>query len=321
MKHGSLFTGIGGFDYAAELMGWDNLFQCEKDEYCNALLKQNFPNTIKHGDIKETNFSRYRGSIDVLSGGFPCQPYSSAGKRKGTEDERHLWPEMLRVIREVSPRWVVGENVRGLTNWNGGLVFDEVQSDLEAAGYEVTPFLLPAAGVNAPHRRDRIWFIAHSTGIRCRGNISTRSALQWNKCSCGEIGSSNSEAGFIADANNATPQRQREYSGEILSFSESEGFDLVCPHTTLANANDQRLERNRNNATLSRNHSGHGIRSTWDTWPTQSAICGGNDGVPNRVHRLKALGNAVVPQVVYQIFKAIEEYERLNRKTVTEVRQ
>lgn len=146
MTHASLFTGIGGFDLAAEWMGWQNIFQCEIDEYCNKLLQKNFPNTIKHGNIKETDFSVYKGSIDVLSGGFPCQPYSTAGKRLGTEDERHLWPEMLRAVREIQPRWIVGENVRGLTNWGGGLVFDEVQADLEVEGYEVLPFILPAAG-------------------------------------------------------------------------------------------------------------------------------------------------------------------------------
>ncbi len=120
MKHASLFTGIDGFDLAAEWMGWENIFQCEIDEYCNKLLAQNFPNTIKYGDIKATDFSIYRGRVDILSGGFPCQPYSTAGKRLGKEDERHLWPYMLRSIQQIQPTWIVGENVRGLTNWNGG---------------------------------------------------------------------------------------------------------------------------------------------------------------------------------------------------------
>jgi len=170
MTHGSLFSGIGGFDLAAEWMGWKNAFHCEWNEFGQRVLKHYWPKAVSYGDITKTNFSRWNGTVDVISGGFPCQPYSSAGKRLGKEDERHLWPEMLRAIREVSPRWVVGENVRGLVNWNDGLVFDEVQANLEAEGYEVQPFLLPAAGVNAPHRRDRIWFVAqkrNATNTKC----------------------------------------------------------------------------------------------------------------------------------------------------------
>lgn len=162
LVHGSLFSGIGGFDLAADWMGWENAFHCEWNSFGQKILKYYWPKATSYEDITKTDFSIWRGRIDVLTGGFPCQPYSVAGKRKGKEDERHLWPEMLRAIREIQPSYVVGENVRGLTNWNGGLVFDEVQSDLEAQGYEVLPFLLPACAVNAPHRRDRIWFIAYS---------------------------------------------------------------------------------------------------------------------------------------------------------------
>jgi len=118
---------------------------------------------------KKTDFTKYRGSIDILSGGFPCQPFSVAGHTRGTADDRYLWPEMLRAIREIRPHYVVGENVRGLVSWSDGLVFDTAQSDLEAEGYKVIPFLLPACGVNAPHKRYRIWFIAHTTDARVEG--------------------------------------------------------------------------------------------------------------------------------------------------------
>ena len=137
MRHGSLFSGIGGFDLAAEWMGWENVFHCEWNEFGQKVLKHYWPNAKSYGDIKQTDFNIWRGRIDVLSGGFPCQPYSMAGKRLGKEDDRHLWPEMLRAIREIQPRWIVGENVRGIISWGGGLVFDEVQSELEAEGYEV----------------------------------------------------------------------------------------------------------------------------------------------------------------------------------------
>jgi DNA (cytosine-5)-methyltransferase 1 len=162
MKHGSLFSGIGGFDLASEWMGWENIFHCEWNPFGQKVLKHYWPKAKSYEDITKTDFTIHRGNIDILTGGFPCQPYSSAGKRLGKEDERHLWPHMLRAISEIQPTWVVGENVRGLVNWNDGLVFHEVQSDLEDQGYEVQPFLIPAAGVNAPSQRFRIWFIAHT---------------------------------------------------------------------------------------------------------------------------------------------------------------
>ena len=170
MKHGSLFSGIGGFDLAAEWMGWENVFHCEIDEFPRKILNYYWPNSISYHDIKTTDFTIHRGQIDILTGGFPCQPYSAAGKRLGKEDDRHLWPYMLEAIRSIQPRWVVGENVRGLVNWSDGLVFEEVQIDLEAEGYEVQAFILPAAGIGAPHRRDRVWFVAYSNNGDDRRN-------------------------------------------------------------------------------------------------------------------------------------------------------
>lgn len=121
MTHASLFSGIGGFDLAAEWMGWYNEFHCEWNEFGQKVLKHHFPNSISYHDITKTDFTKHRGQIDVLTGGFPCQPYSTAGLRKGKADERHLFPEMLRAIKEIQPRWVIGENVRGLVSWGGGI--------------------------------------------------------------------------------------------------------------------------------------------------------------------------------------------------------
>jgi DNA (cytosine-5)-methyltransferase 1 len=274
MTHGSLFSGIGGFDLAAEWMGWENKFHCEWNEFGQKILKHYWPNAESYGDITKTDFTLWRGRIDILTGGFPCQPYSTAGKRLGKEDERHLWPEMLRAIREIQPRWIVGENVRGLTNWNGGVVFDEVQADLEAQGYEVLPFLLPACGVNAPHRRDRIWFIANA-GLQRQeiGQEQSMGIEQLRK---------------ERDAANTLRSRQ---SGpwRTLNSSHSETFG------------DWEINR------------------AFDVgrWPTQPPVCNRNDGVPANLdgftvskwkqESIKAGGNAVVPQVVYQIFKAIEQ--------------
>lgn len=252
MKHGSLFSGVGGFDLAADWAGWENVFHCEWNPFGQKVLKHHFPKSISYNDITKTNFTIHKGNIDILSGGFPCQPYSTAGLRKGKEDERHLWPEMLRAIREIKPSWVVGENVRGLINWGGGLVFDEVQTDLETEGYEVLPFLLPACAVNAPHRRDRIWFVANANTTR------------------------------IYEQHIATESNQKTKHSR-LSFEK-------------------------------RNFS---------AFPTQSPICGGDDGISKeldgitfskwRNESIKAYGNAIVPQVAYQIFKTINQIENEKR--------
>ena len=129
LRHGSLFSGIGGFDLAAEWMGWENIFHCEWNPFGQKVLAHHFPNSIQYHDITKTDFTIHEGGIDILTGGFPCQPYSTAGKRLGKTDERHLFPEMLRAIKEIKPKWIVGENVRGLVSWNGGLVFHEVYDD------------------------------------------------------------------------------------------------------------------------------------------------------------------------------------------------
>jgi len=225
MRHGSLFSGIGGFDLASEWMGWENVFHCEWNTFGQKVLNYYWPNSITYNDITKTDFTIHRGGIDIITGGFPCQPYSSAGKRLGKEDDRHLWPEMLRAIREIQPTWVVGENVRGLTNWNGGLVFDEVQAELEAQGYEVTPFLLPACAVNAPHRRDRIWFIAYSDNKRRSSGL-------------GEVQKENGEVSKwdnnaeSSNSNNGTPSNSdsigsREGFGKTINSQRRESSEHI----------------------------------------------------------------------------------------------
>lgn len=168
-QHLDLFSGIGGFAIAANQAGWETVAFCENDPFCNHLLKFYWPNANFYTDIRKTDFRQYAGKIDIITGGFPCQPYSSAGKRMGKDDARHLWPEMLRAIREVKPRWVVGENVSGIVNWSKGLVFREVCADLEVEGYEVQVYNLPACAVDAPHIRERIWFVAYAAGFGCDG--------------------------------------------------------------------------------------------------------------------------------------------------------
>jgi DNA (cytosine-5)-methyltransferase 1 len=292
MNHGSLFSGIGAPELAAEWMGWNNIFHCDFNPYCQKLLKQNFPNSTGYANIKDFNATQYRGIVDIISGGFPCQPFSLAGKRKGTDDERHLWPEMLRIIREVQPTWVVGENVAGLVNWDGGLVFDQVQIDLETEGYEVTAFILPAAGVNAPHRRDRIWFIAYSNSC--------------SKRSSRESDQSESKGSNFNDQQGKWGEQAEQHTGcsnVLQPFTNSSS-----PGLSLSEQIAIEPERGRSKG---RAVAKSFETSTWNRWPTQSPICGGDDGVSNRVDRVKALGNSMVPQVVHQIFKAIQAFEDL----------
>ena len=289
MNHASLFSGIGGFDLAAEWMGWQNVFNCEWEEFPRKVLKHHFPNVIQYGDIKELDATSHLGRVDILTGGFPCQPYSLAGKRMGKEDERHLWPEMCRIIREVQPRWVVGENVRGLIGWNGGMVFDEVQADLEAEGYEVTPYVLPAAAVGAPHRRDRVWFIAHANRLRLEHATES-----------GSVGQSQGEA-------RARTTKPAKTDGAFRNASD----------TKVPRGKRQRFERP--GQVQSDRRGSKNMETTWENFPTVTAVCGGDDGLPEeldgitfpkwRQESIKAYGNAIVPQVALQIFKAIEQYE------------
>lgn len=296
MNHGSLFSGIGGFDYAAQLMGWQNRFHCEWNPFGQKVLKYYWPQAESYSDITKTDFSIWRDRIDILTGGFPCQPYSNAGKRLGKEDERHLWPEMLRAIREIQPQYVVGENVSGLVNWNGGMVFEEVQSELEAEGYEVRPFILPACAVNAPHRRDRIWFIAYSK----------------SKCTRGIRNKIEKERPCISDELprkcSGIPELERDFA-----YTESKRMEG-------SGANRQQEPRPHvEKGLFVRSSSG----SNWNVWPTVSAFCDGNDGISSRLdgitfpkwrnESIKAGGNAIVPQVALQIFKAIQEFEQISQ--------
>jgi DNA (cytosine-5)-methyltransferase 1 len=328
MTHGSLFSGIGGFDLAAEWMGWENKFHCEWNPFGQKVLHYYWPDAEQFTDITKSNFTNYANKIDILTGGFPCQPYSSAGKRLGKEDSRHLWPEMRRVIREIQPRWVVGENVRGLTNWNGGMVFDEVQADLEAEGYEITPFLLPACSVNAPHRRDRIWFIAYAIGTSERTN-----KLRGIRCENGTIKGERTQAiydairsnGFEGIASNSDSNGQHRSDSEYEVNASERWIDAFSniKQNDIAHTENIRSENALENGKLEgRRFRQSNQRNTWDSFPSVSPICIGDDGLSNRLdsitfskwrnESIKAAGNAIVPQVALQIFKAIEQYELIN---------
>lgn len=250
MKHASLFSGIGGFDLAAEWMGWENVFQVEKNEWCQKVLKKNFAKVKRYGDIKEFKGNEYSGTIDVLSGGFPCQPFSTAGTQKGTKDDRYLWPEMLRVIREIQPGYIVAENVYGIINQERGMVFETVCSQMEDEGYEVQPIIIPACAIGAQIRRDRIWFIGRlsfASGIGQKSNKIISERQQYN------------ERGPA-----------QHFIDPLYSLSKSE-----CKRG-------------------------------------ESTFIGGSNGLPNELDELEGYGNAIVPQVAFEIFKIIENARTKN---------
>lgn len=181
MKLLDLFAGLGGFSLAAHWMGWETAAFVEKEPFCQKVLRKNFGQDIEiHDDIFNFSGTPFRGRIDIITGGFPCQPFSAAGKRKGRADERHLFPQMLRVISEVRPRWVVAENVRGLLSIESGSVFSEVITSLESEGYEVITFCIPASAVEAPHRRDRLWIVAHAVGRGPDSDVADPEHERWN---------------------------------------------------------------------------------------------------------------------------------------------
>jgi DNA (cytosine-5)-methyltransferase 1 len=322
MKHGSLFSGIGGFDLAAEWMGWENMFSCEINPFGRRVLEYYWPNAEHYEDITTTDFTIWRGRIDILTGGFPCQPFSQAGKRKGTEDDRHLWPRMLEVIREVQPTWVVGENVYGLTNWDGGLVFEQVCLDLEAEGYEVQPVILPAASVNAPHRRDRVWFVAYS-----ESNGGSRRPEKASGTIGGQNGQSikqSSERSEIWSTPDTESQPgewmrlgQREFSEQ--GQRESGGGSGEVGKGNVTDTERIGSPRKEYGQEGSGQHTQKDTGCRWADFPTQPPVCGRDDELSSRLdgitfpkwrnESIKAYGNAIVPQVAYEIFKVIDKMD------------
>lgn len=324
--HGSLFSGIGGFDLAAQWMGWHNAFHCEIDPFGQKILKYYWPCAKSYADITTTDFSEWRGKIDILTGGFPCQPYSTAGLRKGTDDSRHLWPHMLRAIQEIRPTWIVGENVLGLVNWNEGMVFNEVHADLEIEGYEVQSFVLPACGINAPHKRERVWIVAYSENNRCGRwqDADTRNA--------GELYTGQSERhkadggepfGRSLSASHAHGQRCTE-----RHLSDLPGHTRRHPwvgSSQSAHAQSERLQerdaqQSRPDSRSQRPQRCDGAPG-WQSFPTQSPVCFGDDGLSGKLDgiafpswrnaSIKGAGNAIVPGIALKLFQAVEAWELL----------
>lgn len=301
MTHLSLFSGIGGLDLAAEMAGFWTVGQCEWADYPHAVLERHWPDVPKWRDIRTLTGESFRErtglrTVDIISGGFPCQPFSLAGKRRGKGDDRYLWPEMLRVITELRPRWVLGENVAGIIN----LALDTVLSDLEAIGYSGGAVVVPAAAIDAPHRRDRCAILAHAESKRLSVRIGKGNAGQPRPQYCCED---------VSDTDNGGRSLRRERE---LSAVEGSGG-------AWANHGGGAPEHGggeRRPAQPGLGGVADGISPWLDRGMSEPGFWMKEPDTPritqrkkNRINRLKCLGNAVVPQQFYPMFRYIREIE------------
>lgn len=310
--HLDIFSGIGGFALAAKWAGFRTVGFCERDAYCKRVLAKHWPSVNCQNDIHTLDGKQFTG-IDLLTGGFPCQPFSCAGKQRGKEDNRFLWPEMLRVIQEAKPAWIVGENVAGIVN----LALDDCLFDLESAGYSAIPFIIPACAVDAPHKRDRVWIVANATRELRDGGRGARNRRTEHPVS--------REA--LAEAQGSRGQQQTPESNPGSTISRGSGNGPVSCSQTLADANEPGLQGrdsevlqecagkwttrpsspfapNANSEQTRRATESRSQRCEWEPEPSVGRVA---NGIPSRMDRLKALGNAIVPQVAFQILRAIRQ--------------
>jgi len=285
MKVLDLFSGIGGFSLGLEWAGMETIAMCEKDKFCRQVLAKHWPDITIHEDIRKLDGREYKNAIDVVCGGFPCQPFSVAGKQLGKEDDRHLWPEMLRVIKESAPAWVIGENVSGFVS----MALDDVCLDLEAEGYEVQSFVIPACAVEAHHKRDRCWIVAHANELRLEehGHREPENARQGSES--------------LADTHPSRKLQSQGSEQEVRRWSGDSREDVADSESERI----QRLWSSREQKPYAYGPAlvplceGEGLGSSyWEAEPDVDRVV---DGVPNRVDRIKSLGNAVVPQLVQRI--------------------
>jgi len=297
-----LFSGIGGFSLGLERTGhYETIAFCEIDKYCKLLLQKHWKGVKIYDDVKEITKERLEADgiqiPEIITGGIPCQPFSVAGKQKGTSDDRHLWPEMFRIIKAFKSRFVIVENVRGLINIQDGVVFETVHTDLESQNYETQTFIIPAAGVGAPHRRDRVWVIAHLANA-ITGNVEAgrerRGSLRkgHQREGISDHVASGSEA--VANLN----REERNQSEDRKGSRTQQGSEAVANSSSGRRASQEREIQTGGNSSQ---HQGW-----WNFEPDVGRVA---DGLPGRIHRLKGLGNAIVPQIAEEIGRAIIKAE------------
>ena len=382
MTHASVFSGIGGPEVAATMLGWENLFHCEINPFGKQVLDYWYPNAESYDDITTTDFSKWRGRVDVLTGGFPCQPFSCAGKRRGAEDDRYLWPHMHRCINEIQPTWFIGENVAGILTmveqghvsevaseatlfgeedyihryeYRGTFTLERICRDVEADGYEVFPILIPACSVGAPHRRDRVFIVGRRIDADTAGGGSTPQGTdttgtrQGAEILSGQTGRGERHApvgnhGLSSVQGNA-PDPDGDRGLQVHEHMEPEladgaefvgnGWQWDVADTESERSGGLRIEGETQGSRMRHVLFGNGCRlrrtpdaigSRWRVFPSVAPIHRGNDGLPFDVDDLtisfpkwrnesiKAYGNAIVPQVMYEIFRAIQIVEQREQR-------
>jgi DNA (cytosine-5)-methyltransferase 1 len=293
-----LFAGIGGFSYAGEKLvgGYETVAFCEYDKHCQKVLRKHWPDTEIIDDVRElaNDADRFRGLVDIVVGGYPCQPFSLAGIRRGDKDDRHLWPEMLRIIKAVRPTWVIGENVAGHIT----LGLDTVLSDLEAAGYASRCFVIPAVSADALHRRDRCWIIAHADREGEPDGTVNEQRLERAET-----------VGNAEDIRRDIRQDTKRKGAEDQQDKPKSGIrgEPIRSDKDVPNASGEGLQGDvgQGQARAQGQSQGYPAQSRW--WQSEPAVGRVANGVPGRVHRLKQLGNSIVPQVAARILWAIKE--------------
>ncbi len=316
-----LFSGIGGFALGLESTGYFKTIQfVENEKWCQKILAKNFPGVPIHDDVK--TFQGY--GADVVVGGFPCQPFSVAGKQKATKDNRHLWPDMFRVIKETKPTWVIGENVRNIVSISDGMVLEQVYLDLESEGYEVQSFIIPASAVNAPHQRYRTWIVAYSNSRGRRWQKRVReNDLQGSKREeqTNHIIKTSKRRPYDVENTRRTLQPRAEfgkeneneigkrYANQSERSSQTSKLDVADTDSTGLQRQWSKSDRVNEKfvATESCKKKSKSMETKW--WEFEPNVGRVAHGIPNRVDRLRGLGNAIVPQIAYQIGKAIMEAE------------
>lgn len=379
MVHASLFSGIGGPEIAAQMLGWENAFHCEIQPFCREVLQYWFPNSVSYGNIYKTDFTPWRGKIDVLTGGFPCQPFSVAGTRRGTRDNRYLWPEMLRTISEIQPNWVVAENVVGILSMveSGTTIkmdyqtnlfneddniyryrhdqtytIEQICKDLESLCYSVQPLIIPACAVGAPHRRYRVFIIAaldNPHDIRHKGTeIVGHETMSRNVGTTSNDGQTRFSSTDSHGTRSKSMRKRKNHLRKPHSVTDTDGLRSrpLCQQVQPEVSNGTQFKRFGNKWTIADTYNlwrgtlrhemqtqgtqtsnvttrfncgiSYRVGERWENFPTVSPIHRGNDGlslpmdslsIPWRRWRnqtLKAYGNAIVPQVMFEIFRAIE---------------
>ena len=362
-KHASLCSGIGAAELAASWMGWKNEFSVEIDDFCNKVLKYHYPKATHYGNIFEQDFREWRGRVDVLTAGFPCQPFSCAGKRNGAEDDRYLWPEVLRVISEVRPTWFIGENVGGIITMvlpgeetkvgsytdvcgenytfhekRQRFVIEQIRIDLASIGYSVQPVVIPACAVGAPHRRDRVWFLARRDDVTDTDGAGLQeTGTQQRATGVAGDGIQGSTPHSKSDGSYRTPGTAGKKT-ERSDWKEIEQPIIGSKIRTSSNPSKQGFQKRINDGkqegaekTRTREDGcpmqytcdNRETRETnrWQNFPTQSPVCDRDDGIPLglsgitfsrwRQESIKALGNSMVAPLVYEIFLAIEKVEQI----------